>query len=253
MQIVQTSRPEEHLSASSPHRQFLSGVEAELPILIGVIPFGMIYGVLALAAGLTPWQAQAMSAIVFAGSAQFVTAQLVGAGAPGLVIILTGAIVNLRHALYSASVAPYVQPLRPLWKWLLGYLLTDEAYAVTITHYYRNSKLDTSRQIGQASVDRQEHWYFLGSGLALWTTWQASTAVGVFLGAVIPESWPLDFAIPLTFIALVVPALQDRASLVAALVAGVVAVLALDMPLRLGLITATIIGIVVGLWLEART
>ena len=239
-------------SFSSPRRQFLAGITAELPILLGGIPFGIVYGVVALAAGLTAWQAQAMSAIVFAGSAQFITAQLVGAGAPGLVIILTGGVVNMRHALYSASVAPYIKPLRPLWKWLLGYLLTDEAYAVTITHYYQNTPADPSHEVGPPSVSRHEHWYFLGSGLALWSTWQASTAVGVFLGAVIPESWPLDFAVPLTFIALVVPALRDRASVSAGVIAGVVAVLAVGMPLKLGLIAATIIGIVVGLWVEAR-
>lgn len=232
--------------------QFLAGLKAELPILVGVVPFGMIYGLLAIAAGLTPWQAQAMSAIVFAGSAQFITVQLVAAGAPGLVIVLTGAVVNLRHALYSASVAPYLKPLRSFWKYLLGYLLTDEAYAVTITHYYANTPANPSSDIGAASVARSEHWYFLGSGLALWASWQLSTAAGVFLGAVIPESWPLDFAVPLTFIALVVPALNDRATLAAGFVAGVMAVLAFNLPLKLGLVAATLAGIAAGLWLEAR-
>ncbi len=238
---------------SSPRQQFLTGVIAELPILIGVIPFGIIYGVLALTAGMTAWEAQAMSTIVFAGSAQFITTQLVAAGAPGLVIIITGGIINLRHALYSASVAPYVKPLRSLWKGLLAYLLTDEAYAVTITHYYQNTKTNPSQDVGQDSVARHEHWYFLGSGLALWSSWQVSTAVGISLGRVIPDSWSLDFTLPLTFIALVVPALKDRASVVAGVVDGVVAVLAAGIPLKLGLVTATLAGIVVGLWVEGRT
>ena len=247
----------------SPRRQFLAGLRAELPILAGVIPFGMIYGLLALAAGLTPIQAQAMSAIVFAGSSQFITVQLVAAGAPALVIVLTGGVVNLRHALYSASVAPYLKPLNRLWKYLLGYLLTDEAYAVAITHYYANLDPrglptegpdpvpDPSPDVGAASIARAEHWYFFGAGLALWTTWQLSTAVGVFLGAVIPESWPLDFAVPLTFIALLVPTLRDRAALAAAVIAGGVAILAVGMPLKLGLVAAALLGIAVGLWLEA--
>jgi 4-azaleucine resistance transporter AzlC len=236
----------------SKRRQFLAGFKAELPILIGVIPFGVIYGVLALQAGLKAWEAQAMSAIVFAGSAQFVTAQLVAVGAPGLVIALTGGVINLRHALYSASVAPYVKPLRPRWKWLLGYLLTDEAYAVTITHYHRNGVANPrEKDVGEASTTRHEHWYFLGAGLALWSIWQVSTAAGIFLGAVIPESWSLDFTVALTFIALVVPVLRDRATLAAGAVAGVVAVLALGLPLKLGLVTATVVGIAVGLWVEA--
>ncbi len=214
---------------NTPRREFLAGVQAELPILLGVIPFGMIYGVLALSAGIPPAAAQAMSAVLFAGSSQFITAQLVGHGTPALVIILTAAIVNLRHALYSASVAPYVQKLRPGWKWLLAYLLTDEAYAVTITRYQRRD---------QAPTPAHAHWYFLGAGLALWSTWQISTAVGIFIGAQVPESWSLDFTLSLTFIALVVPNLKDRPGVAAALAAGLVAVAASALPYKLGLVLA---------------
>lgn len=101
---------------SSPRSEFLSGVRAELPILLGVIPFGMIYGALAVGAGLPPDAALAMSSIVFAGSAQFVGTQLIGAATPGIVVVLTTFVVNLRHMLYSASVAPHVGHLRPVWK-----------------------------------------------------------------------------------------------------------------------------------------
>lgn len=223
------------------HSQFWAGVKAELPILLGTVPFGLIYGVLALSAGVPPLVAQAMSIIIFAGSAQFVTAQLVGAGAPGLVIIATGGIVNLRHALYSASVAPYVKHLAGWWKWLLAYLLTDEAYAVAITHYQQNDD------------NTHKHWYFLGAGLALWSSWQASTAIGIFLGAQIPSSWSLDFSLALTFIALVVPTLKDRANTAAALVAGIVAVAAAGIPFKLALVVATLAGISVGLIAEMST
>lgn len=172
---------------SSPiFREFLSGVRDELPILVGVIPFGMIYGILALGAGLSTGEAQAMSAIVFAGLAQFITVQLAGVGAPALFMILTGFVINLRHALYSASVAPYTRRLSLPWKALLAYLLTDEAYAVAITHYHRVSD-DTSGK----------HWYFLGASLALWGSWQVSTAVGVFLGAQVPPGWSLEFTLAL--------------------------------------------------------
>ncbi len=182
---------------TTSHSEFLHGIRDELPILIGVLPFGMIYGVSAISAGIPASIAQAMSCIVFAGSAQFVIAQLIAAGTPSLVVILTAFIVNIRHVLYSASMSSYTRKLHPLWKWLLAYLLTDEAYAVTILHYQKPGD------------DTHKHQYFLGAGLALWTTWQLSTAAGIFLGGHIPASWSLDFTSTLTFIALVVPALKD--------------------------------------------
>jgi 4-azaleucine resistance transporter AzlC len=200
----------------------------------------MIYGVLALNAGLEPAPAQMMSSIVFAGSAQFITAQLLHEAVPGLVIVLTIAVVNLRHMLYSASVAPYVRDLPMGWKMLLSYLLTDEAYAVSILHYEQEDANPTG------------HWFFLGSGLALWTTWQLSTAAGILLGTTLPESWPLDFALPITFIALVMPALKDRPAIAASLSAGAVALLAYNLPYKLGLMLAGLLGILVGTWLEGR-
>ena len=222
--------------------EFAAGVKGVVPILLGVIPFGMIYGVLAISAGLTPAAAQAMSAIVFAGSAQFVGAQLFRLGTPGAIIILTTFVVNLRHMLYSASLAPYLKHLSWRWKALLAYLLTDEAYAVAITRYNRASQ--------SPPLPADLHWYFFGAGLCLWLTWQASTMVGIVLGAQIPTGWALDFTLALTFIALVVPALKDRPSLAAALTAGIVAVAAGGLPYRLGLMAAALCGIVAGLLLE---
>lgn len=223
--------------------EFFSGIKAELPLLIGVVPFGMIYGVLALSAGIPPAAAQAMSAIVFAGSSQFVLAQLIAVGVPGLVLIMTAGVVNLRHALYSASVAPYLKQLKPLWKWLLAYLLTDEAYAVSITHY--------AEEGAQPGVGNK-HWFFLGAGLALWSSWQLSTALGIFLRTQVPESWSLDFTLALTFIALVVPGLKDRPTTAAALTAGICAVWFAGLPYKLGLVAAAMVGIVVGMVLEVR-
>lgn len=221
-------------------RTFWAGVRAEFPLLVGVFPFGLIYGALALGAGLSPAAAQAMSSVVFAGSAQFIAAQLVRDSAPGLVILLTIAVVNLRHMLYSASVAPYIQHLPPRWKTLLAYLLTDEAYAVTILHYERED----------AAPDG--HWFFLGAGAALWTTWQISSGLGIFLGAAIPPAWPMDFAIPVTFIAMVMPVLKDKPAAAAALAAGAVALLANGLPFKLGLILAALVGILAGVFLERR-
>jgi 4-azaleucine resistance transporter AzlC len=221
-------------------REFLAGVNAELPILLGVSPFGMIYGVLALSAGLPAMLAFAMSFIVFAGSAQFVGVQLIGSGAPGIVVVFTTFIINLRHVLYSASLAPHLTHLSRGWKCLLAYLLTDEVYAVTIT-----------RVAGRPAAGITP-WYFFGAGLAQWSAWQASTAVGIALGTQIPSGWSLDFAVALTFIALVVPVLTDRPSVAAALAAGIVALLAGRWPYKLGLVVAAIVGIVMGLVVEGR-
>lgn len=227
--------------------EILCGVRDELPILVGVVPFGLIYGVSAVGAHIPAAMAQAMSSVIFAGSAQFVTAQLVGAGLPALVIIVTGVVVNLRHLLYSASIAPYTRHLNRFWKVVLAYLLTDEAYAVAITHYRTD---DAAAE--PASAHPYRHWYFLGAGLALWSSWQVSTAVGVFLGANVPPTWSLDFTLPLTFIALVVPTLKDRPGVAAALAAGLVAILAVPLPLKSGIIVATLAGLVVGVSLETH-
>lgn len=221
-------------------QQFLLGVKDELPILVGVVPFGMIYGILALSAGLNPFDAQAMSAVIFAGSSQFMTVQLIREATPWLVILLTGFIINLRHALYSATIAPYIKHLPRRWKALLAYLLTDEAFAVAALNYQREG------------VARFGHWYFFGAGLALWTSWQASTAVGIFLGAQVPGSWGLDFTLPLTFIALVVPALKDKAGVATAVTASLAALLFFGLPYKLGLIAASALAIAVGMWVEAR-
>ena len=225
---------------SEQSKQFWAGVRAEAPLLVGGFPFGMIYGALALNAGLTVSASQMMSSIVFAGSAQFVAAQLIHDAAPGFVIILTIAVVNLRHMLYSASLAPYLESVSMRWKVLLSYLLTDEAYAPTIIKYERDGKTTHG------------HWFLFGAGLALWVDWQVSTALGIFLGAAIPDSWSLDFALPLTFIAMVVPVLKGRPYVAAALSAGVMALVAYSLPYKLGLLLAALVGIAVGTILESK-
>jgi 4-azaleucine resistance transporter AzlC len=225
---------------SEQTKNFWAGVRAEFPLLIGVFPFGMIYGALALNAGLSNAAAQMMSSMVFAGSSQFITTQLVHESAPGFVIVLSIAVVNLRHMLYSASLAPYLASLSTRWKTLLSYLLTDEAYAATVIHYEKEG------------VTPQGHWFVLGAGFSLWFTWQVSTALGIFLGSAIPESWSLDFALPLTFIAMVVPVLKNRPAIAAAVSAGIVALVADSLPYRLGLILAALVGISVGTYLEGR-
>lgn len=221
----------------SNRSEFIAGVRAQIPILLGVAPFGMIYGVLATNAGLPPAAAQAMSSVVFAGSSQFIAASLFPTSAPFAVFVITTFIVNLRHMLYSASIAPHVEPLPLRWKLLVAYLLTDEAYAIGILNYRR-------------AADDSKHFFYFGAALALWATWQVSTAIGIFFGTRVPASWALDFALPLTFIAIVIPALADRPSTLAALVAAVTAVAAYELPYKLGLITAAFAGIFAGLIFE---
>jgi 4-azaleucine resistance transporter AzlC len=222
----------------TPGRKFWLGVRDESPILLGVAPFGLIFGALAINVHIPIPAAQAMSYIIFAGASQFIAAQMIGAGASSLVILLVVFVVNLRHTLYSASVAPFLRTLSPGWKFLLAYLLTDEAYAVTITHYNRESN------------PKNGQWYFLGAGLTLWAAWQLSTAMGIFIGKQIPQGWPLDFVLPLTFIALVVPALKDKANIVAAVTAAVLSVLTFSFPFKTGLLISAFIGILLGLLVE---
>ena len=223
--------------ASSPAAELRDGALALAPLLVGVAPFGVIYGVLALESGIPPAAAMAMSSVVFAGSSQFLLAQLAGLGAPGLVMVASVALVNLRHALYSASVAPSLSHLPRRWKAILAYLLTDEAYAAAIA------------RLGREGENR--HWFLLGAGLLLWSSWQVSTAAGILLGASLPRDLPLDFALPLTFIAIVVPMVRSRGALVAAVVAAAAALLCAGWPYQLGLLAAAVAGIVVG-WLVAR-
>lgn len=217
---------------------FSLGLRAVLPILVGVAPFGVIYGVVALQSGIPPLAAMAMSSIVFAGSAQFLLAQLVGAGAPFLLTAGAVGLVNLRHALYSASVAPVLAHLPRRWKVLLAYLLTDEAYAAAIPH------LMAVRPDSPQSVNA--HWILFGSGFGLWAGWQLATLAGVLIGAQLPSDLGLDFALPLTFIAIVVPMIGSRALLMAALTAGAVAVALAALPYKTGLFIAALAGLVAG-------
>ena len=225
---------------SNPTRangEFWAGVRDQLPILLGVIPFGLIFGALAISVGVPPLSAQGFSIFVFAGSAQFIAVGLIGEMAPAIVIIVTIFVVNLRHALYSASMSPNFAPLRLRWKLSLSWLLTDEAFATASTRYRRSNTASA-------------HWYTLGSGMTLWTAWQLSTALGILLGGEIPASFPLAFALPLTFIALLIPTLVDRPTIAAAASAGLIAVLLSGMPLKLGLLIGALVGISLGVWMD---
>ncbi len=223
---------------------FVLGLRAVMPLLLGVAPFGVIYGVVALQSGIPPLAAMAMSSIVFAGSAQFLLAQLVGAGAPFLLMAGAVGLVNLRHALYSASVAPLLAHRPRRWKILLAYLLTDEAYAAAIPHLLADSR---------GAHSPRAHWILFGSGLGLWSGWQAATLAGVLIGAQLPSGLGLDFALPLTFIAIVVPMIATRALFAAAVAAGAAAVALAALPYKLGLFLAALAGLAVGAMLNRNS
>ena len=224
----------------SPRQQFFAGFRLMLPLQLGVFPFGMLFGVLALESGLTAWQAQLMSVLVLAGSSQIVLCQLLAAQAPVVVMLLTVAVINLRHLLYSASMAPHSHGLGRGWKILMAYLLTDEPYAVTIREFERVQNMPF------------RHWFFIGAGINLWLGWQLATLAGLLAGETIPASWGLDFALPLTFIAVVVPAARDRADWAAIVVAGTAALVFAALPYKLAILVAAVLGISAGMWMNRR-
>jgi 4-azaleucine resistance transporter AzlC len=214
-----------------------AGARDTLPMMVGAAPFGMIFGTLVAAGPLALWHGPLMSMSVYAGSSQFIALGLVSAHAGLLVIWFTTVIVNLRHMLYAAALLPHVAALPVRWRWALGFLLTDETFAVTSGYYRRHPGAPFG------------HWYFLGSGLAMYGNWQLWTLVGLLFGAAFPklQSLGLDFAMVATFIAIVVPQLARLPHFCAALAAGTAAFVLRDLPYKLGLLSAVLIGVAVGM------
>ncbi|WP_435320233.1 AzlC family ABC transporter permease [Haloarchaeobius sp. TZWSO28] len=204
-------------------------------MLLGIIPFGLIAGVSAVNNGLDPLHAVGLSTIVFAGASQLAAIELFGRDAPLAIIVVTVLVINLRMTMYSASIAPYFSRFSTRWKALCAYVLTDQAYALSITEYRQTDPEERSRK-----------WYYLGAAFTLWGVWQVCTIAGVVLGANVPTSLSLEFAIPLTFMALLFPALSDRTTEIVALVAGAIAIPAAALPFDLGLVVAAVLALTVG-------
>src|SRR5215468_8161755 len=220
---------------------FLEGVRDMAPMLVGIVPFGMVCGVGAISVGASPLAALAMSMIMFSGAAQIVAVQLLAADAPFGVIVLSCLVVSLRLLMYSAAMAPHLRPLDQRWRNVLAYVLTDQAFAGTIQRFRTSDDLAANAS------------YFLGTGVLLWSVWQISTVVGIVAGQIIPASWQLEFVVPLCFIAVLMPLLRDRVSLLVFAVAAV-AVVALDaMPLRLSMVCAGLLGIGSGVLADKMT
>lgn len=211
-----------------------------LPILLGIIPFALIVGVTGVNNGLSSPEVIAMSLLVFAGTSQLAAIELINAEASLLVVIFTGMVINVRFLMYSASVAPYLKHL-PVWKSLpLAYFLTDQVYAVSISRfpYLQDKSFLTG--------------FYLSSGVGMWFTWQSGTIAGTYFGKSVPEGLSLEFAIPLVFIALLVPVIKEMKLVISALVAGLVAVVGYDLSYNLGLVLGAVSGIGTGLILEAK-
>ncbi len=226
-------------AAPSAKQEFWQGVRDELPLMFGVIPFGLVFGVLGIESGLTSLQTILLSSILFGGASQVVFAQLWAGGVPTFIVGSSVCVINIRHVLYSASVASYLGHLPLRWRMLLGYLLTDEAYAVSIRRF-------TNGRTGQF-----QHFHLLGSGALLWMGWQASTITGVVVGETIPESWSLSFAIPLTFIAIIAPIMRTRGEIATAFTAGSIAIIGQPLPWNSWLVVAALGGIATG-WMVER-
>lgn len=231
-------KPAEHHA----RQEFWRGIRESPAFVLAGIPFGLITGLSAINAGLTFSTAYFAHFSIHAGASQLASYQLFAEGASALIIVLTVAIINVRFVMYSASLAPYWQK-HPLWLRLVAaHVITDPAYAYAMQRY-----LDED--------DDSPHiiWYFMGLALMGILTWMIAGIIGITVGAQVPESWSLDFAITLLFLGLLVPAIKDNASLFAAMVGGSVAVLCYSLPYNLGLMLAALLGIAAGYWLEHYT
>lgn len=229
-----------NLQNTTRKTEFWHGAKATFPLVVGAIPFGIIFGALAITAGLSTWATMAMSMFVFAGSSQFIAASLVASGASTVTIILTTLVVNLRHVLYATTLAPFMKQLPHKWLLPLGFWLTDESFVVTAKRYM--------------SPDHSpyKHWFFFGSAVFMYTNWQLCTFIGLMAGQAIsdPASWGLDYAMVVTFIGMLVPMVVNRPLLITVLVSGATALLTNGLPNQAGLFIAALTGISAGVIAE---
>lgn len=217
---------------------FFAGVRDMLPILAGGAPFGLIAGVAAAKVGFNPLEATTISGFVFAGAAQLASFDLLGRDAPYLVVLVTAVLINLRFAIYSAAIAPVFRSQPKLLRILYAQLLTDHAYVLTASRRLRDE--DAPHPVA----------YYLGCAIPLWFMWTSTTFIGAAAGASIPKSWSLDFAVPLSFIALLVPTLKDRRQLLCAAITAGAALLLLEVPHGGGVILSILTGIGAGALLD---
>jgi len=212
---------------------FGKGVLDVLPLLIPVFPFGLIIGVIGIELGFSPLMVYATSLIVFSGSAQIVLFQLVSGGASPIVTLTSVGVTNSRHFLYGAVLSEYLQDLSTVWKAFLSYFLVDQSFALSHKFFKENSLL------------KNKHYYLLGSGFTLWLTWQISSLIGIFLGAVVPDELGLSFAIPLTFLSLIIHDFRKIDHLIVIFVSGFLAILFYDIPFKAYIIAASLGALII--------
>jgi 4-azaleucine resistance transporter AzlC len=227
-------------SVNGAVRPFFEGARDTLPLVIGAMPFGIIFGALSGGCGLSAAATIAMSLFVFAGSAQFIALGLVCGGTAWPLIVLTTIVVNFRHLLYAATLLPFLRRLPPAWQAILSFWLTDETFAVAAQRHLDPKQPELTR------------WYQLGSAVFMYTNWNACTLVGLAAGRHLSgvAGWGLDFAMPATFIGMVIPFLKDRPGWISVLAAGAVSIPAAALPHKLGLVLAALVGIAAGLAVE---
>ncbi|MBE0476032.1 MAG: AzlC family ABC transporter permease [Coriobacteriia bacterium] len=221
-------------------RSLLAGARDASPIALGIAPFGLVAGAAVVEAGFEVPEAVGMSLLVNAGAAQLAATALFREGAPLLVAIGTALVVNARFLIYAASIAPVLAPRAGRLRPLLGHMLVDQSYAATMT-VGRHRDVDVVP-------------YYAGTWLLLASVWQVTNIAGALGGALVPAGWSLDFAVPLVFLAMLVPALEERADTEAALAtAAAAAFLVPVLPMQTGLLAAIVTGVVWGAFREPRT
>ena len=216
---------------NSKFKIFLKGIIDVSPLMIPVVPFGLIFGILAIDIGFTPLETMGMSLIVFGGASQIVLLQLFSGGASSLVIISSVGAVNSRHLLYGAVVSEHLSDLKLIWKILISYFLIDQAFARSNEYFKKSS-------------DKNKYFHLIGGGATCWVIWQSTTFLGIILGAAIPEKLGLSFAVPLTFLAILVNDFRKIINVIVILVSGLVATIGFNyIPFKAYVIVAAITGL----------
>ena len=220
---------------NSNFKIFLKGIIDVSPLMIPVVPFGLIYGILAIDIGFSPLATMGMSLIVFGGASQIILLQLFSGGASSLVIISSVGAVNSRHLLYGAVISEHVSDLKLIWKIILSYFLIDQAFA-TSNDYFKKSK------------EKNKYFHLVGGGFTCWVVWQSTTFLGIILGASIPEKLGLSFAVPLTFLAILVNDFRKLINVIVILISGLVATLGFNyIPYKAYVIVAALTGLFVAM------
>ena len=218
---------------SKKKENLLKGFYDVSPLLLPVVPFGIIFGAIGIELGFGPYITYATSIIIFSGASQIVFFQLLSNGASTIIAITSSSVVSTRHLLYGAVVAQYLSKLSLMWKIFLSYLLTDQAFAVSQEFFKKNSK------------DDYKHYHLLGAGLTLWIVWQLTTVIGILLGSIVPEELGLSFTIPLTFLALLINYFRKIDHLIVIFLSGLSSILFYDAPLKSYIILSCVISLVI--------